>query len=391
MTSTVRRPTFYEGQILSSVDLSRSVDFSREQDARHERYLHSWGLAEGLEGKEQNGEWFLTPGFAVDSAGAHIVVTDALRLDAEQLNDDALPKERDSDKFFPVFLVRTESRGEEDPLSSRCGAPGASRLSEGAAVRFRSFATGWDEQTPAEIADGPGERPDPTRVVLVGFVQWKHVPNTKGKITNFTRRDPSSGIGPRYVGTAADEVVAQGGELALWSKRKKQVASPAVIIGDHRTNEDQQALRLGLDDGKGNINNLLTVDPKGNLWLKGNLTAEGTLSGKLKKGDVSIESGIAGDGMTLPLPPGITSEQIANGDVVLHVSVTPRLDRLVDPVNITPEHVPIVTECQADDNLLVKCVIKWVNLGELAQQVDVAGSVDYTIIAYVNKSDGDAT
>ena len=46
---TPERPAFFEGQILAAADLTSAVDYGRAQVARHERYLHSWGIAEGLE------------------------------------------------------------------------------------------------------------------------------------------------------------------------------------------------------------------------------------------------------------------------------------------------------------------------------------------------------
>ncbi len=40
MSDTVVRPTFYEGEILPAADLIATVDSSRAQLARHERYVH---------------------------------------------------------------------------------------------------------------------------------------------------------------------------------------------------------------------------------------------------------------------------------------------------------------------------------------------------------------
>ena len=48
MAAIIERPTFYEGQILAGADLNAAVDHARGQLARHERYLHLWGVAEGL-------------------------------------------------------------------------------------------------------------------------------------------------------------------------------------------------------------------------------------------------------------------------------------------------------------------------------------------------------
>ena len=49
MSDQIARPVFYEGQILGAVDLQAAVEYSRGQEARHERYLHTWGIASGLE------------------------------------------------------------------------------------------------------------------------------------------------------------------------------------------------------------------------------------------------------------------------------------------------------------------------------------------------------
>ena len=46
---TPERPAFFEGQILAAADLTSAVDYGRAEVARHERYLHDWGIAEGLE------------------------------------------------------------------------------------------------------------------------------------------------------------------------------------------------------------------------------------------------------------------------------------------------------------------------------------------------------
>lgn len=390
--SNLTRPAFYEGQILGSDDLDRTVQYAREQNARHERYLHTWGLAEGLELKEQNGEWFLTPGFAIDSTGAPIVVAEPILFNKGQVFDDSLPSEKDDGKWIPAFVFRHESEAESDTLLQRCGESAPSRIHENAMLVFRSFVGEWDDQDTVSISEGPSTDADPGRVVLIGFVKWNKTDDPRGTITEFRRRD-DDGNGPRYAGASADDVIARGGELALWSRPPaKQVGSPALLLGDHRPEDspDRKAMRLGVDNNEGKINELLTVDPQGNLFVKGNISAEGVVKGKLTKGEVSIESGIAGDGMTLPLPPEITYQQVESGAVVLHTSVTPNLDRLVDP-SITDEHVPVAVECSVDEQLLVRCLIKWFVPGNDPQNIDVAGSVNYTIIAYVNEADSGDT
>src|SRR5688500_16221366 len=108
MATTIERPIYFEGQILGANDLQRSLDYSRDENARHERYLHSWGIADGLDVTKQGDDFVLQPGFAIDSSGAPIVVSDPVILDKQQLRDDALLSGSDNG-FFPVFVVRAES------------------------------------------------------------------------------------------------------------------------------------------------------------------------------------------------------------------------------------------------------------------------------------------
>lgn len=406
----IRRPSFYEGQILGPRDLERTVEYSREQDARHERYLHTWGVAEGLDLRQQDGEWFLSPGMAIDSTGAPIIVSEPILFTVGQVFDDALPGEKDDGKWIPAFVFRAEAKDDPQTVAQRCGETGPSRIRENAQLVFRSILQGWDDQTNVPVPQGPGPADDPSRLVLIGFVKWKKNDQPKGTITEFRRLD-DDGNGPRFAGVSADDVIARNGELSLWSRvPAKQVGSPAMLLGDRRPEDhpDRKALRLGVDDKTGKLNELVTVDPQGNLFVKGNIEAEGLVRGKLTKGEVSIESGIAADGMTLPLPPEITHEQVASGNVVLHTSVTPRLDRLAD-TEITNDHAPLVVECSVDEKLLVHCVIRWLDATNLmaflrkqlldeenpdeAEEhsklnpiIEVPGTVNYTIIAYVNQS-----
>ena len=223
-------------------------------------------------------------------------------------------------------------------------------------------------------------------MVLVGFVKWSKEGSPKGSIVAFHRRDGNAGIGPRYAGVAADEVVARGGELVVRSSSAGQLDAAAIVVGDHDSGKDEKAFRIGLDDGAGGINTLLTVDPKGNLHLKGNLQADGAIKGQIRSGEVAIESGIAHDGLTVPLPAGIDAERVKNGDVVVHTVVTPRVDAGADPG--LDSYLPTVTECDVDEERVVRCTIRWFKPAVAKEMVVVAGAVNYTIMASVSASNG---
>src|ERR1043165_8582380 len=116
MSDQIQRPVFYEGQILGALDLEATVEYSRGQEARHERFLHTWGIADGLvlsrkpkqlelsTGTVDYVEVLLSPGMAIDGRGREIVVAEEQRLsesDFDQLNVAI----NDKEALYPVLLI----------------------------------------------------------------------------------------------------------------------------------------------------------------------------------------------------------------------------------------------------------------------------------------------
>jgi hypothetical protein len=96
MADPIARPTFYEGEILPAADLVGSVDYARNQLARHDRYLHRWGIATGLvlQGTKKatvNGTAYvavtLVAGIAIDGYGREIVVPADAQLSPADLEN----------------------------------------------------------------------------------------------------------------------------------------------------------------------------------------------------------------------------------------------------------------------------------------------------------------
>ena len=91
MSNEIIRPTFYEGMILGADNLTGAVDHARNERARHNRHLHSWGIAHGLtltkEGQSVNGDSYVNvtiqPGIAIDGTGREIVIPKAEPLVSE--------------------------------------------------------------------------------------------------------------------------------------------------------------------------------------------------------------------------------------------------------------------------------------------------------------------
>src|SRR5262245_12313100 len=93
----LQRPTFYEHQILAAADLTATVQTARTHAARHDRYLHEWGIAEGLalatESKtdpDTNSQYVtvtVQPGMAIDGTGREMVVPGPVALQEAQFEE----------------------------------------------------------------------------------------------------------------------------------------------------------------------------------------------------------------------------------------------------------------------------------------------------------------
>src|SRR5262249_47348928 len=164
-----------------------------------------------------------------------------------------------------------------------------------------------DDPPPVEVSDGP----DSTVAVrvLIGYVQWDGVSNF-----NDAKARPAPGLSPLYAGARADEVVARRGVLALrgdlGTTREKR---PALVLDG----EDGGEMRFGLQDARGAVNTVFKVNAAGDVTVSGAIKSPFT-------SDVHVESGTITDGMTIPLPTGVTQQQVDDGQIVLHVTVTPR-------------------------------------------------------------------
>jgi hypothetical protein len=115
----------------------------------------------------------------------------------------------------------------------------------------------------------------------------------------------------------------------------------------------------------------------------GNLTIAGSFSGQISAGSVLATSGTATDGVLLPLPSGVSQEEVADGRVSLHVYVTPK----VPPTGSGTVAVP--AEAGVDEDRRVRCRIRVFD--PTASTVTVAeqpGAVDFLVLATVAATSG---
>jgi len=373
MSDRIERPVFFEGQVLGASDLESSVEYGRGHMARHERYLHTWGIAYGLElsgeDRERNSTKYkditVSAGVASDGTGRQIVVPESERLDPELFLDLNIAREG---AWHPVFLVgRDEDPAAEPLIETTCGTTQPRRKVEGYEITFGrpGDELELDEQTSPAASGGP----DGGWKVLLGFVKWN---STIERFSDLA--DSSGGIGRRYAGALADEVVARGGVLSLRSAAATENGKPIVVVDE----ADGGKLQFGLQTNG-------VVQPVFTVKASGDVAATGTITGKLTTGVVYVESGVAYDGMLVPLPAGITEDDVEAGQVVLHVSVTPRYPGSPKPSG-AGNWIPIVAECLAVGRR-VRCRYLWTKDLTVAPTY-VNGACDYLVVAYVPASSG---
>ncbi|MGI9336466.1 MAG: hypothetical protein ACR2RL_25220 [Gammaproteobacteria bacterium] len=355
MDAPILRPTFSENQILSADDVNTVVAHARNRGARHDRYLHAWGIAYGLTlvGEDRvdgNGPYqdvTLTPGLAIDGHGREIVVTDSSVLSTDtfdQLN--VVDNGNDPEvHYYPVFLVgRDEDAPPPDIALSPCDSGGPARVKETFDVTFGRIgdAANPDDQRGIEVGTPIKDAPQSRWRILLGFVSWTG--------TKFAATKPDhDGRSRRYVGVHAEDVSGLGDSVTLRSAKRTVQDKAALVIDNTNGGE----MRFGLHDSNGKVVPVLTVN------AQGDVTAEGKIVGAIA-GGVQIESGIITDGVEVPFPAGIDQAMIDKGEASIQITVQPRYQQTaalpVLPANHYWMMQPI--ECFAEVRR-VRCLVRW--------------------------------
>lgn len=320
MSERIARPSFYEGQVLRAADLDLGLEYARGTMARHERYLHTRGIATGLEltVDESTGllQVRLSAGMAVDAAGRQIVVDREETLAPEVMESQGVLRDADTDStltqeqrpWHPVFLTGADESSSLPAFARGCGSgTQPSRLDEAYRIDFGLPGETDDEPASVAVSDGPDATPSPR--VLIGFVQWDGTSNFGD-----AKAAPKKGLAAPYAGVRADEVVARSGTLVLRADQGRTRDKKPALVFD---GEDGGEMRFGLQDARGDVTTVFSVNAAGDVFVGGVIKSPFA-------NDLWVESGTISDGMTIPLPAGVTQEKVDAGEIVLHVVVTPR-------------------------------------------------------------------
>jgi hypothetical protein len=381
VSSAIERPVFFENQILGAADLTATVDLGRGQQARHNRYLHLWGIAAGLELKsekdEDKGDPYikitLSPGVAIDGTGREIIVPKAESVSEATFSQLGVSSGSDETALFPVFLVGRDQKATQPPLlMGACTSEAATRIEEKYDITFGrpNDDRKLDEQDGVEFPDGPNNG---GWKVLLGFVSWNKEKN------GFVDLKPVNGLrGRRYAGVQADEVAARGGSLQLRTQTKPQDKKPAIVLDE----TDDGRLRFGSLNAEGKLNAVFTVNAKGDLEVTGKIKSA------IAPGTTHVQSGMVMDGLLVPLPPGINPADIDSGKLTMHVHVTPRMSQDLAPSPEAAGWAVLPVECFVDSNRRVHCRVHWLPLGSSGTEQTLSAFCDYLVMVTVPASTG---
>jgi hypothetical protein len=174
-------------------------------------------------------------------------------------------------------------------------------------------------------------------------------------------------------------VESLAGKLSL---RAGAAGVPGVPVAEVTDTAAGGTFTFGLQQAGGALAKLLTVDEQGNLTIAGRFSGDiATRSFQT----VKIASGIASDGMRLPLPDGVTQEQVDRGEVRLHVQVTPRAvgSRPWDGDPSILVWIGSTSELWVDTDRRVHCRVHWVGfpLNNTRVLSNISGSCDFLVTA----------
>ena len=210
--------------------------------------------------------------------------------------------------------------------------------------------------------------------VLIGFVQWNQ---NLGQFAN-ARAYNDSGVSRRLVGVQAARVEALDGALTL--QTSSNVATRLLVVMKEAIGNVSGSMTFGADDGHGGVTNLLQVDDKGNLSVSGTFQS----GSSLPPGAVSVQSGLATDGVILPLPANVSETDVTAGTILLHIQVVPVVPNVSLSTQSPAPFAAVPQTCYVDHNRRVHCVIRTLSFnvtGPAISATDTPGTCRYTLIA----------
>lgn len=249
----VERPAFFDGQRLTAADLTAVQEYQRELRWLHNRSLHTWGIAYGLEVIAKRGDRAVTVqmGYALDCLGRDLLLNAAHSLPVPPVAGSA---------SGPAIYYLTISYLEDDKLPPEfrqgvCDTNGAVRLPEQALLR-------WQQQEDSQ----PESRYRPGLDVILAAIQVQNCklaaePSPKQRREARPAAQPYVAAGSTS-GAAAWELAESSGKVLGVKARVDTSAAGfggtpqylAHVVGERQISEAE-----GLLDGLANISEASAV------------------------------------------------------------------------------------------------------------------------------------
>jgi hypothetical protein len=186
-----------------------------------------------------------------------------------------------------------------------------------------------------------------------------------------------AGVTRRLVGVQAARVEALDGTVTL--QTSNNVATRLLVVVQEAAGNVPGSMTFGPDDGNGGISTpLLQVNDQGDLSVSGKFQSGSSLA----PGTVSVQSGLATDGVVLPLPTGVTEDEVTAGTILLHIQVVPVITNISLSTASPTNFAAVPQSCYVDAQRRVHCVIRTLSFnGTLISATDTPGTCRYTLIA----------
>jgi hypothetical protein len=379
MATYITHPTFYEGEILPAADLVASVNAARGQMARHERYFHTWGIANGLAltpaSLTNTGSLVVPKGVASDGTGRELVVASpGITLTVADFQGQVYPT-TDPSTLYPVFITGVDvPQTSSSTMTGSCASSQPTATQEVCNAAFGSAGDELhlDQQTPINVSDGPGDGVTTAAwKVLVGFVKWDAVNKQFAGVATYNQ---ATKVGVRYAGVNAAQVVAENGSLLL-ATHPAGFAGGSRVLGLNLQEDPNGGIAFGTLNANGTVQAVLTISPQGDIKTSGQIT------GAIATGTVQVESGLATHGTVLPLPSGVTQAQVDAGKAAVHAYVSLRLNGQETPAN----QGLFLLECYVDNSRTVHCRVRLFNpVGSIF--TDIPAISEYVVVGVTKPS-----
>jgi hypothetical protein len=379
------RAIYRDGSILAAADLELMGRHARSQLARHERGMHTPGIADGLQLRTTpsvatlDGEAvdvvqvMLTTGLAIVGSGREVVVAEDVPITEDMVVSDAPdPGNAAVSLPYPVFLTGVDADVPAQSFGTRpCAGPGGpTRIREGYEVQLgmpgEELQLG-DQRRPSPGADLDGDAP--VWRLLLGYVRLNLRVHRFIEATSGSDRN---GVRPAYAGVRADELVARSDRLTMRTGDLEPAPGRPAIRLDP---EDGGRLVFGPTNPEGGVQESFSVN------AKGDVRAKGIVNGGLVAGSVWVESGTISAGLTIPLPDGVDEAKVEAGDVVVHVTAQPRL------VTDDPDLLIGAHRVTVDATRRVAADVR-AGMSQGNHFNEVVGACDYVIVAAVPPAGG---